>query len=80
MSTERIVADLLTPTQEKTNKGEKDGRLEVAVSDEFKSIYGVAVGFEKEYLGQSLLMALTFLRLCVIQCPESLKFLRKRNK
>lgn len=53
---------------------------QLKVNNEFKSIYESAARYEKEYLGQSLLMALAFIRLSVIQCPDSLAIIGRRAK
>lgn len=53
---------------------------QLKVKDEYKSIYESAERYEKEYMGQSLLMALAFVRLSVIQCPDSLAIINRRGK
>lgn len=53
---------------------------QLKVNNEFKAIYESAERYEKEYLGQSLLMALAFVRLSVIQCPDSLAIIGRRGK
>lgn len=71
ISTESVVAALLDQSG-----CARDGRVllagEVMVPTELRQAYAIADGYCKEYMGQTLLMAVAFMRLCVLQCPESL--------
>lgn len=51
---------------------------EIAINAKLQHLYATGDGHCKEYLGQSLLMGLSFLRLCILQCPHSLKLLNSR--
>lgn len=53
---------------------------EITIGSELQQLYASGDGHCKEYLGQSLLMGLSFLRLCVLQCPHSLDVLKSRGR
>uniref|UniRef100_A0A182QT18 Uncharacterized protein n=1 Tax=Anopheles farauti TaxID=69004 RepID=A0A182QT18_9DIPT len=49
----------------------------LAIPSGLKIIYEENDSTEREFLGQSLLLGLTFLRLCVFKCEDSLKLFRR---
>lgn len=53
---------------------------QLKVNNDLKTLYQSAQRYEREYMGQSLLMALAFVRLNVIQCPDSLAVIGRRDK
>lgn len=53
---------------------------EIVINSRLQQMYASGDGHSKEFLGQSLLMGLSFLRLCVLQCPHSLELLKTRGR
>lgn len=53
---------------------------EITFGQRFQQLYAAGDGPCKEYMGQSLLMGLSFLRLCILQCPHSLALLKSRGR
>lgn len=52
----------------------------VNVPIDLRSYYSQTENFRKEYLGQSLLMGLCFLRLCVLKCLDSIDIVTSRTR
>lgn len=73
ISTESVIVDMFN------NERSTNNWTDLSINLDHKSKYNLVKGYGKEYLGQSLLMALAFLRLCVIRCPDSLATLNKRS-
>lgn len=47
------------------------------VEDHLQRIYRLSEAHRREFMGTSLLMGITFLRLCIYRCPISLKKIGK---
>ncbi|XP_035792644.1 uncharacterized protein LOC118466895 [Anopheles albimanus] len=78
VSAEEVVRSLMD-RQVGPNEGESlqsvQSRLDIPVG--LRIIYDENDRAEREFLGQSLLLGLTFLRLCVFKCEDSLKLFRR---
>lgn len=55
------------------------GNEEVEIPFEFRELYKEESRMSREYLGQSMIIGLTFLKLCVRRCEESINKLNSRK-
>jgi transcription elongation factor, mitochondrial len=51
----------------------------IDVPSHLRECYEQGDKIEREYMGQSMLLGLTFLKLCVLKCAQSIKTLNKRS-
>lgn len=69
--------------EDKSSSTQANPKLKVesglSIPFNLRNRYNTFNDIQREILGQSLLIGLTFLRLCVIKCRESLENLNKRN-
>lgn len=57
-----------------------DERLRLKVGDKSRQVFASAKEYRKEYMGNALLIGLTFLRLCVFRDSDSLKAMSSAGK
>ncbi|XP_053687946.1 uncharacterized protein LOC128737348 [Sabethes cyaneus] len=82
VGTERVSCENVVRSLLECQVGLNEGALEqvqskVIVPSGLKILYEEKHDAEREFLGQSLLLGLTFVRLCIVQCKNSLNILRK---
>lgn len=82
ISTATVVSSLIKDSENSRYNPPKNRPIagEISLDPKWQMLYVSADGHCKEYLGQSLLMGLSFVRLCLLQCPHSLDLLRSRAK
>lgn len=87
VSTESVILDLLRvhynidDSDDLSNPAQKKEILsKINVPIDLRTYYSQTVNFQKEYLGQSLLMGLCFLRLCVLKCFDSIDIVTRRSR
>lgn len=56
------------------------GNHEVHIPFEFKQLYKEETRISREYLGQSMIIGLTFFKLCLLRCKKSIRQLNSRKK
>lgn len=85
VSTESVILELLRvhynideAGDDPVDKKEILGKINVPM--DLRTYYSQSVNFQKEYLGQSLLMGLCFLRLCVLKCFDSIDVVTSRSR
>lgn len=86
VSTESIVSEILRYNYMEGESTSGDRSVNglylnpMDVPQDLRIIYNDANRVKKEYLGQSLLIGLTFIKLCVIKCTESLNFFNRSSR
>lgn len=82
VSTENVVLDLLrthwnVETGVSDTQSLGDLRLNINVPPIFRKCYANSMDYKREYMGQSLLLGMTFLRLILLKHAESLESLKR---
>lgn len=87
VSTESVILELLRvhynvdDADDLSNPVEKKEIVsKINVPIDLRSYYSETESFQKEYLGQSLLMGLCFVRLCVLKCLDSIDIVTSRSR
>ncbi|CAD7080419.1 unnamed protein product [Hermetia illucens] len=92
VSTEHVVAELLRTVYNVEdwleNSGNERGtsgdnltlRSNVNVPMELREVYNNAERYQRDFLGQALLIGMTFIRLCLLRTPESLASVSRNQK
>lgn len=65
---------------EENNNTTPENRLNIIFPSEIRKIYDVSEGYQREFLGQSLLIGLTFINLCLLKNPNSLGIIEGNSK
>ncbi|XP_058834825.1 uncharacterized protein LOC131692016 [Topomyia yanbarensis] len=83
VGTERVSSETVVRSLMEHQVGLNENNLEniqskLSIPSGLKVLYEEHYDAEREFLGQSLLLGLSFLRLCVFECENSLSVLRKR--
>lgn len=73
-STEAVVTDIMNQKRDTSNN------VDLCIAPEDREKYLHFKGYGKEYMGQSLLLALAFLRICLVRCPESLAIINRTGR
>lgn len=55
-------------------------RSNVNVPMELREVYNNAERYQRDFLGQALLIGMTFIRLCLLRTPESLALVSRNQK
>jgi transcription elongation factor len=80
VATEQVV-DFIFDYNAKVNHREEMPKLEsVDIPKDLIDYFHESMPVEKEYLGNSLLIGLTFMKLCVQKCPKCISTLKVRNR
>lgn len=85
VSTENAVENLLRYNYNYSDNAAPDSNLSVTneqnlhVPDQFREVYQHSNRIKREYLGQSFLIGMTFIRLCLLKCSKSMQQLNKRG-
>lgn len=75
------VVDLIFEYNEGASHVQEIPKLEsINVPSELKDYFKSSTRVQKEYLGNSLLVGLTFMKLCIQRCPKCIETLRVKNK
>lgn len=87
VSTEHVMEDILRYNYDGNGESSSGDRTvsglylnPMEVPNSLRHVYNDASRVEKDYLGYSFLIGLSFVKLCVLKCPESLNYLNKRTR